>query len=261
MSKVPSLTLWAARSDPEGEVRVDIELSDPWSSEAVEAAEGCFAAFVEAGLRGGYPAVGVSPALSRLDALGPAVLSGNVLSVSLRVSSVDRRAFQFFRHMVAGFDFGGAEPRHIQVREVSAQGVLTRTTMPLVTYDNEGSAYPQPRLPPVCGFHVAWPDMDPSKFRVVLVEFAVALTRADFAELAHPVEAWGALVEANAFSLPEAFPDEVECIAGQTVMFDRHTAQIEVPRFIGSEAAWDTLLCLLDAFSEQEKQVVQVSIE
>ncbi len=261
MSKVPSLVLWAAGSDPEGDVRVDIELSNPWSSEAVVDAEGGIAAFVEAGQRGGFPAVGVPPALSTLDALGPAVLSGNVLSVPLRVSSVDRRAFQFLRHMVAGFDFGEAEPRHIHVREVLAQGVLTRTAMPLVTYDNEGSAYPQPRPPPVCGFHVAWPDTDPSKFRVVLVEFAGALARADFTELGHPVEAWGALVEANAFSLPEAFPDEVECIAGQTVMFDRHTAQIEVPRFVGSEAAWDTLLCLLDAFSEQGKQIAQVTIE
>jgi len=261
MSKVPSLTLWVAGSDPAGKVRVDIELSDPWSSEAVEATEERIAAFVETGKLGGYPAAGVSPALSRLDALGPSVLGGNVLSVLLGVSSVDRRAFQFLRHMVAGFDFGGVEPRHIQVREASGQGVLTRTAMPLVTYDNEGSAYPQPRPPPSCGFQVAWPDTDPSKFRVVLVEFAGALTHANFTELALPVEAWGALVEANAFSLPEAFPDEVECIAGQTVMFDRHTAQIEVPRFIGSEAAWDTLLCLLDAFSEQGKQIAKVTIE
>jgi len=261
MSKVPSLTLWATAGDPAGHVRVDIELSDPWSPETVDAVEGRIAALVEAGQRGGYPAVGVPPASSRLDALGPTALSGNTLSVLLSASSVDRRAYQYLRHMVASLDFGVAEPRHIQVREVAAQGLVTRTSMSLVTFDNEGAAYPQPRPSPACGFHVAWPDTDPSKFRVVLVEFGGALSRADFAELACPVEAWGALLEANAFSLPEAFPDEVECVAGQTVMFDRCTAQIEVPRFIGSEAAWDCLLCLLDAFSEQAKKIVTVTIE
>ena len=70
------------------------------------------------------------------------------------------------------------------------------------------------------------------------------------------------MVEANAFSLPEAFPDEVDCLAGQTVMFDRYTAQIEVPRFIGSEAAWDCLLCLLDAFSARGgRPIARVTVE
>ncbi len=261
MSKVPSLTLWTRGPEPSGVVQVDVELSGSWTPEAVEAIEGVISTFVEAGQRGAFSAPRVAPALSRVAGLGPAVLSGDVLSVQLELFSVDRRAFQCLRHMVATVYFGRAEPRHVQVRELGAEGLLTRTSMPLVTFDNEGDAYPQPRPSASSGFRVDWPDTEPSKFRVVLVEFSGTLVRSDFVELAGPVGAWGRLVEANAFSLPEVFPDEVECVVGQTVMFDRSTAQIEVPRFIGSEAAWDCLLCLLDAFSETKRKVVLVTVE
>lgn len=248
MSKVPSLSLWGD-IDPTGPLHLVIELSEPWTPEWIAAVEARVDAFVAAGALGAFPSSRAQPGESTLLRVGAPVANGPVLAFALEATKVDGKAYQYLRHMIASLSFGEAEPRHVHVRERS-QAAPPRITLPLVGHDNEGSAYPA--RPPRRSFPVVWDDTFTSKRRRVLVEVTRPLVRADFDRLADPVGAWGRMLEANAFSLPESYPDEVDCIMGQTTLFDTVTAQIEVPRYVGSEVAWDCLANLLEAFAVQQ---------
>lgn len=163
----------------------------------------------------------------------------------------------------------GGEPRPRRCRAPShsrartrVSGQVTNVSMGRVDFGNEDSAYPQPRPSSERGFPVVRSDAASLEFRTVSVEFAEALADADFNALSCFVDAWGALVQANAFALPSASSDEGGAsVAGQSLMPDRSAVRVEASAPVRSQGALDCLLCLLDALSETVRRVASVRVE
>lgn len=260
MSKVAALVLWGNKN-PEGDLELSLELSDPWPAELVAQVARITAEFVAAGTDGAYPAFGTRPSASRLELVAGPNVSGNVVMFDLFARAVDGRAYQFLRQMAAHLEWGESTLRRIQVRERAQPSGSSpaRLSLPMVDFDNEADMYPEP--PARYGFAVEWPDCPPSKRRRVLIEVASGLERVHFDQLAEPIGKWAKLLEGCAFTLPEVLPDETDNIMGSTTLFDSVTAEVEVPYFLGSELAWDSLLNLLDAFSERTLRIVMVEVE
>jgi hypothetical protein len=255
MAKLPELRV-AGPLLLDGPLELQLRLSHTWTKEQVGLIAPLVGAFVRAGSLGAFgPRSGAGP--SRLVMTMATAPEDRVFTYDLRATAIDRRSFQFLRHMLSRPDLGSAT--------LTGLDVMTAVAAPWVVLapvddENEADLYPAPR--DRYGFRVEWvEDVAPSKSRRVLVEFRDELDRDDFEHLEEPVSAWNALLEAGAFALPYGLPDATDNVPGFTSVHDAFTAEIGVSVYQGSEIGFDCLLNLLDAVSVAPSTIDGVAIE
>jgi hypothetical protein len=146
----------------------------------------------------------------------------------------------------------------ILVREIR-DGIRQEVELPLPDDLNEADVYPP--VSSELSFTVEWDDTVVSKGRRCLVEFQNPPGPFHVAGIAARASMWGDILEAGGYAMPLGLPHEIESIAGSISQFDEYTVEVEVARFMASEAAWDILLNLLDSYSRSASRIVMVTVE
>lgn len=255
MAKLPFLRV-AGPPLLHGLVTLRIRLSTEWAAPALASIDELVLAFLRVGGRGGLgPREKAGPSLLLLNM--PGKVMERDLVYELWSSGVDRRSFQFLRHMVSRPELGEAVATRM---DVSAAGELQWVDLAAVDDGNEAETYPAPSER--YAFEVVWvEDVEPSTSRRVLVEFRDELDREDFARLEEPVSAWNYVLEAGAFALPFGLPDVAESAAGFLTTHDAFTVEIGVSAYRASEVGIDCLLRMLDAIAFAPSVISRVCIE
>lgn len=187
---------------------------------------------------GGFWSGGSPEQRTKLDCLLPASDESGELVVRVRVSSLDPRMWQCWRHMV-----GRLRKFDINVDSVAltAPAVLIAKSQAIEFIDerNEETAYPlaSPELQNVLRFEGG----DAAKSRRCLVEMDRPLTAGEITQFEKWTQPWFAMLEAAAFSCPIGAPHEEECLSGVVSQFDETTIELTVDRFRASEQAWMVL--------------------
>jgi len=214
--------------------------------------------FVAAAAHGGFAPVNVPPSQSKLFVVSGKPNRSDMLSYVVAADSVDLRSFQFLRSMAARLDRHGLRVRRVTVIEsgYKEQGL---SEAPEPTESNEDKVYPeissrsQVRVPrEFLGF---------SKARRCLVELHQPVAASHVLGMADWIKPWYLLLEKGAFSMPVGFPDETDCIRGAVTLFDDLTVEISVDRFLATEAAWNVLVNMVDAYGNLSAPVARVIIE
>jgi hypothetical protein len=236
-----------------------MSLSAGKGQEAASAVTALVERFVGAGRAGGYTLPSVAADRSRLELVPGVVVGSDQLTYRLEAKYVTGLAFQILRLMVGTVPGQSWAVGTILVRE-PRPGPLNRVELPLPDDENEDDVYPEMSVSvPIA---VDWVETQFSWSRRCLVEFASPVQPNQLQAVKDRVNLWWALVEARGFVLPTDFPiEEILSTLGDVTQFDEFTIEIAVDRFHASEAAWEVLVSLLDAYSRSGVPIVNVDVE
>lgn len=255
--RLPSLVL-STSSAPEVSFEVALDVSTPVDQSVHEKLVSLVGLLAQVGEHGGFAGSGVSPSQSQMFvAPGDSAVSGG-FSCGLMANSIDIRAFQLLRNMLARLGLQGIDVTRIVVRELG-QKEHRPVDVPEPNEQNEYDVYPG--ISSNMGLKVEGEDSDFSKSRRCLVETRSPIEADHVLGIGDWIRPWYLLLEAGAFAMPVGPPDETDSFSGSVTIFDEVTAEISVDRFQASETAWNVLINMLEAYSCAKCPIAKVIID
>ena len=237
---------------------VEIDSSYPKDKPAFERQAYLIGVFAETGTHGGFGVPSSRPNESRLTLVSCDFTGGGRFSCRLDAKYVDLRAFQLLRNLLARLAIEGVDVTSIVVEE-GGQRDRPSVGAPEPNDENEYDVYPE--VSSAIGLMVEVEDTDFSKSRRCLVEMRDAVEASQVLGMADWIKPWYLLLEAGAFAMPVGAPDETDSISGSVTLFDEVTIEVSVNRFQASECAWNVLVNMLDAYSNNYFSVSKVTID
>lgn len=210
---------------------------------------------------GGFWSAGRHEQRNQLEWLLPASLVNGDLVSRVRVSELDPRMWQCWRHMVSRLARVDMDVVDVTLMVQAAAGLAGAEWQEIEAVDehNEMEAYPlaSPELMAVLCFE----DNDAAKSRRCLIEIDRPLQPEEVRAFESGMQAWYAMLETAAFSLPVGAPYEEECLGGSISQFDETTLELTVDRFRASEQAWMVLGNMALAWWRGRARVLRVLVD
>jgi hypothetical protein len=255
-SSLPDLVV-PARYLPSGSLNVVVDAAPSASDPKLSFVGEMLDDFVQAGSFGGYAHPTAEPERSNLIMHSSSSVQGG-LQYRLQSDSIDLRAFQVLRNMIARLQLDDIFATRLVVSD-TLTGDSKKITLPIPDEDNEDDVYPS--VPARPAFNIELDDIGPGRARRCVVECANPVEADQVLELERRVDSWFALLEDGGFALPIGHPAEEDCLRGAVCQFDEFSTEISVLCFRASEEAWNVLINILTAYSKLVAPVTSVVIE
>ena len=255
--RIPSLVL-SVSSAKEASFEVALDVPTSMDQSVHAKLEYLVDIFAKTGERGGFADPNVRPDQSQLFVAGCDSSLSSGFFCELKARSVDIRAFQLLRAMLARLRLHGIVVTRITVTELG-QDERQQVELAEPVDTNEYTIYPE--MSSRIGFAVAGEDSDFSKSRRCLVEMRHTVEATNVLGLGDWIKPWYMLLEAGAFAMPVGLPDETTSISGAVTIFDELTIEISIDRFQASESAFFVLINMIDAYAHQFMSVVRVIVD
>jgi hypothetical protein len=236
---------------------VVVNISESAAESPQEKIERVVQTFALAGARGGFADSGTRPDSSSMSLVSGIGFEPRKVSFKIRVERVDSGAFQTLRNMLTNLESGKFSISRIGVSDPEKRSARP-ISVPEITDENQEDLYPG--LSAATAVYVDWGSAGSSKSRRFLVELSQPPDAARVAALSDWIKPWLVMLESEAFGMPFDV-QESQSFVGSVTQFDEVTVELVIDRFMASEAAWNVLINMIDAFGRKRFPVSRVLID